>query len=76
MRLKDRDLVITHLNTFNTMVSQFLCVDINIIDEDKCINRFCSLPDSLDSLVVATGSNTITLNFDKIISSSLSKEMR
>jgi hypothetical protein len=35
-----------------------------------------SLPDSGDSLVVAIGSNTTSLNFDEVVSSLLSEEMR
>eukprot|EP00253_Pinus_taeda_P035723 PITA_35723 len=36
----------------------------------------CSLPDSWDSLVIAIGSNTTTLQFDEIVSSLLTEEMR
>ena len=61
MRMKDGDLVTEHLNASNIVVSQFLSVDIKILDEDKCINLLCSLPYSWDSLVVAIGSNTIIL---------------
>ena len=35
LRMKDRDLVKNHLNTFNTMVSLLASVDIKILDEDK-----------------------------------------
>jgi hypothetical protein len=34
------------------------------------------LPDSWDSLVLAIGSNTISLKFDEVVSSLLSEEMR
>jgi len=76
LRIKDGDSVTKHLNAFNIVVSQLLSVDIKILDEDKCINLLCSLPDSWDSLVVATGNNTITLKFDEIVSSLLLEEMR
>eukprot|EP00253_Pinus_taeda_P017061 PITA_17061 len=76
LRMKDRDSVKKLLNAFNTMVSQLLSIDIKILDEDKCISLFCSLPDSWDSLVIAIGSNATTLKFDEIVSSLLTKEMR
>ena len=76
LRMKDGDSVTEHLNAFNTVVSQLSYVDIKISDEDKCISLLCSLPNSWDSLVIAIGSNTTTLNFDDIVSSLLSKEMR
>ena len=65
-----------HLNAFNILVSQLSSVDIKISDEDKCICLLCSLPDLWDSLVIAIGSNTNTLNFDDIVSALLSEEMR
>ena len=76
LRMKYGDSVAEHLNAFNTMVSQLLFVDIKISDEDKCISLLCSLPDSWDSLVIAIGSNTTTLQFDEIVSSLLMEEMR
>jgi hypothetical protein len=48
-------------------------MDINIIDEDKCINLVCSFLDSSDSLVVAIGSNTTTLVIEDMVSSLLSE---
>eukprot|EP00253_Pinus_taeda_P036538 PITA_36538 len=74
--LKYGDLVTDHLNTFNTVVSQLLFVDIKISDEDKCISFLCSLPDSWDSLVIAIGRSAIALQFDEIVSSLLTEEMR
>jgi hypothetical protein len=76
LRMRDGDLVVEHLNTFNTMVSQLVSVEIKISDEDKCISLLCSLLDSWDCLVVAIGSNTTSLNFEEVVSSLLSEEMR
>ena len=76
LRMKDGDSVTEHLNAFNTVVSQLSYVDIKISDEDKCISFLCSLPDSWDSLVIAIGSNTTTLNFDDIVSALPAEEMR
>ena len=76
LRMKDGDLVIDHLNAFNTVVSQLSSVDIKISDEDKCISLLCSLPDSWDSMVIAIGSNATALQFDEIVSALLTEEMR
>ena len=76
LRMKYGDLVTENLNAFNTIVSQLLYVDIKISNEDKCISLLCSLPDSWDSLVVAIDSNATSLQFDEIVSSLLSEEMR
>eukprot|EP00253_Pinus_taeda_P034454 PITA_34454 len=74
--MKDGDSVIEHLNAFNTVVSHLSSVDIKISDEDKCISLLCSLPDSWDSLVIAIGSNATALQFDEIVSTLLTEEMR
>jgi hypothetical protein len=70
------DSVAEHLKAFNTVVSQLVSIEIKISDEDKCIILLCSLEDSWDSLVVDIGSNTTTSNFDEVVKSLLSKEMR
>eukprot|EP00253_Pinus_taeda_P005426 PITA_05426 len=74
--MKDGDSVTKHLNAFNTVASHLLYVDIKILDEDKCISLLCPLPDSWYSLVVAIGSNATALQFDEIVSSLLSEEMK
>ena len=68
--------MIEHLNAFNTVVSQLLSVDIKISDEDKCISLLCSLLDLWDSMVIVIGSNATALQFDEIVSSLLTEEMR
>jgi hypothetical protein len=76
LRMRNGDSVAENLNTFNTVVSQLVFVEIKISDEDKCIILLCSLPDLWDILVVAIGSNTTTLKFDEVATSLLSEEMR
>eukprot|EP00253_Pinus_taeda_P005186 PITA_05186 len=76
LRMKEGDMVTEHLNAFYIVVSQLLSVDIKISEEDKCISLLCSLLDSWNSLVVAIGSNATALQFDEIVSSLLTEEMR
>jgi hypothetical protein len=76
LRMRDGDSMADNLNTFNTVVSQLVSVEIKISDEDKCLSLLCSLPDSWDSLVMAIGSNTTSLKFDEVVSSLFSEEMR
>jgi hypothetical protein len=68
--------VAEHLNALNIVVRQLVSIDIKISYEDKCISLLFSLLDSWDSLVVVIGSNTTALNFDEVVSSLLSEEMR
>jgi len=66
------DSVTDHLSVFNTLASELIFVDIEMEEEDKCINLLFSLLDSLDNLVVAINSSTkSTLNFEDIVSSLL-----
>ena len=76
LRMKDGDLATEHMNAFNIVVSWLLSIDIKILDEDKCISLLCSLSDSWDSMVIAIGSNENALQFDEIVSSLLTEEMR
>jgi len=46
LRMEDGDSMTEHMNAFNTVLSQLLSVDIKLLDEDKCISLFYSLPDS------------------------------
>ena len=76
-RMEDGDSVTEHLNSFNTMVSQLVSINIMIGEEDKCITLLCYLPDSWDNLVVAIGSTTqSTLKYEDVVSSLLSKRMK
>jgi len=76
LRMTDGDSVSEHLNAFNTLVSQLTSVGIALDDDEKCISLLCSLPDSWDNLVIAIGSNATTLNFENVVASLLSEEMR
>ena len=74
--MNDSDLVIEHLNSFNTVISHLLSIDIKITEEEKCISILCSLPNSWDTLVMAIGSNNTTLKINDVVAELLLEEMR
>jgi hypothetical protein len=76
LRMSEGSSVTKHLNVFNTIIIQLSCVDIKIIEEEKCISLLCSFPDSWESLVMAIGRNSITLVIEYMVASLLSKEIR
>ena len=68
--------MIEHLKSFNILVRQLLFVDIQILDEDKCICLLCSLPKLWDNLCVSISRSATTLSFHYIVLSLLLEEMR
>jgi hypothetical protein len=77
LRMEDGDSVTEHLNSFNTLVSQLVSVNIMNVEEYKSITLLCSFLDSWDNLVVAIGSTTqSTLKYEDVVASLLSEEMR
>jgi hypothetical protein len=44
--MEDGDYVTEHINSFNTLVSQLVSVDINLAKDDKCISLLCYLSNS------------------------------
>jgi hypothetical protein len=46
LSMRDGELVVEHLNAFNTVASQLVSIEIKISNEDNCINLMCSLLDS------------------------------
>ena len=74
--MENGDSMIKHLNSFNTLVSHLISIDIKMEEEDKCITLLCSLPDLGDNLVVAIGSiKKSTLTFEDIVASLLLEGM-
>ena len=43
LRMEDEESVTKYLNSFNTLVSQLVSVNIMIVEEDKCITLLCSV---------------------------------
>jgi hypothetical protein len=75
--MEDGDSVTEHINSFNTLVSQLVSINITIAEEDKCITLLCSFPDSWDNLVVEISITTqSTLRYEYVVASLLSEEMR
>lgn len=50
-------------------------MDIKITEAEKCISLLCSLPNSLDNLVVAVGRNNTTVKINDMVATLLSEEM-
>lgn len=69
-------MVIEQLNASNTIINQLLSIDINIIEEEKCISLLCSLLDSWDNMVVAIRRNNTTLKIDDVAATFLLEEMK
>jgi len=74
--MNDGDFIIEHLNVINILVIQLLYINTKKIYEDKFIGLLFSLSNSWDRLIISIGSNATTLNFEYVVSSLLSKEMR
>ena len=55
LRMDEHNIITKNLNVYNTLVSQISYVGIKMVEEDKCITLFFSLPDSWDNLIVAIG---------------------
>jgi hypothetical protein len=77
IRMEGGYYVTEHLNSFNTLVSQLVSINIMIAEEDKCITLLCSFPKSWDNLVVEIGSTTqSTLKYEDVVTSFLYEDMR
>jgi hypothetical protein len=75
--MEDGDSMREYLNSFNTLGSQLVSINVTIAEEDKCINLLYSLTESWDNMVVAIGSTTqSTLKYEDVVASLLSEEMR
>jgi hypothetical protein len=68
------DSMTKNINSFNTLLSKLVYVDINMEEEDKINTLLCYLPNSWDNLAIEIGSTTqSTLNFEDVVASLLSK---
>ena len=50
--MEDGDSMIDHLNTFNTLVSRLISIDIKMEEEDKCIILLSSLNQTLGIILL------------------------
>jgi hypothetical protein len=79
MKMSEGGSVADHLNEFNMVTNQLSSVKVDFDDEARALLILCSLPESLNNLVMAvsnsvSGSNT--LKFDDVVGVILSDEMR
>ena len=77
MRMKEGMKITYHLNVFNSLIFHLSSMDVKIDDEDKTINLLCTLPKSWDQVVSSISlSTTNTLEFDNVVGTLLSEELR
>src|ERR1700733_6495236 len=61
--MKEGTSILTHLNTFNRIVSDLLALEVQLEEEDKALLLLCSLPSSYDHLAttIMYGKETLEL---------------
>lgn len=71
IRMEEGGSSIDHLNAFNFLIAQLTSSSVKIEEEDRCITLLCSLSDSLDHLVMALSSTSVTFKMDDVVYSLL-----
>lgn len=49
LRMKEGTQILSHLNSFNKIMSDLLCLEVNLEEEDKALLLLSSLPGSYDT---------------------------
>lgn len=74
--MEEGEFVIDHINPFNILFAQKICVGDKIDDQDKYMFLLYSFPNSWDHHVMAIGSTRMTFKIEDVVGSMLSKEMQ
>jgi len=76
LSMKEKTMVLKHLNFFNKIINKLLTVDVNIDEEDKALLLLSSLPKSYDHIITTTHYGKKTLILEKVTTTLLSNKIR
>jgi hypothetical protein len=63
----DIDSILEHLNAFNSIVTWFFSIGVNMYEEDLYMTLLCFLTESQNNLVMALGSTIKNLVLNEIV---------
>ena len=76
LRMKERTVVLEHLNFFNKDINELLDIDVKIDEEDKALIFLSSLSQSYDHIITTMLYGKKTLMLEDVMSTLLSDEIR
>lgn len=76
--MKDKTLVVDHLNEFNILINKLSLVEVKIEEEDKATTLLCLLPEIWDQLMMMLNNAdpSGTLIYDDVVVALLQEESR
>ena len=76
LSMKEKTMVLKHLNFFNKIINELLAVDVKIDNENKALILFTWLPESYDHIITTILYRKETLILEEVTTTLLSNENR